>query len=515
MRKLLSYGAIALMFSAGMTACDNDPVDGMTVNPKELTFEWSGGEQTVDVTLTDNVATWTTTENEEWINVEEGASSFKVVVTETVEARQGEVVVQSSTGQQVVVAVSQTAAATDIAGANMVFDGQGGTQTLTVTSDIACTAAVGPDSEWITVTPVVDTKNTFTVTVAGNLTDEELTGTIVVGNGKGEDKIIEVKQEVVPYVDFVQCDSRYLEMEDPNLSNLLISLWDVPHNPVTGAAGEFHLATMNLVVPKLDLTATRLDFPAGTYEYGVSTAEVTPPCIFNDGSNTWMVYPGHNTNGEIADASYARMVVTGEGDSRVLEFTFVVEEQGFNQPIFKGRMMGDTSFHNPFIVGLPDDLDLGTVDITGHAHCDDTIVGMGYPALWTYQICIGDVTIDENDTPRGTGYYILMGASTLTNNGQPASPAKDGSYEVYAFSIFDKETGIGIGNSDGTTDSGTWIYQIVDDEKVMRAPIKTGTVGISYAAPDHNFVLNVADPDGKKLTGTLKGEMTMIFRSQE
>ncbi len=79
----------------------------------------------------------------------------------------------------------------------------------------------------------------------------------------------------------------------------------------------------------------------------------------------------------------------------------------------------------------------------------------------------------------------------------------------YAYpAIFNKETGVSLGTSDGSDDKGSWLYRLEDGEVMDRAPIISGTVQISYSDPNYTLVLDVEDNGGYKIQGTLSGELT-------
>ncbi len=504
MKKFMFYCAAALTLIMGMAACGNDEGVVVSVDSETIEFTAAGGTETVAVTGEG----WTTSENSDWFRVEDFEDSFKVTadVNPVATAREGVITVTNNAGAKTVT-VKQAAAGDGISvdALTLTFEGQAGTQTVTVTSEIAAWSATpAADSDWITVTP--DTANmTFTVTVTANVEDEQRQGTITVGNGK-EETTITVTQGTIEWYELKDYRGLYSEWSSNDaLCNSVLSFYGAMLDSRHMAMAEFcYRVEVNIVIDKPDMTNKRLDIPAGTYEWGNTNS--TTPFIYDDGYNNFAqpVRNGYATIGDIVDATWGRMVVTGEGNTRTVEIIYNLVDG----TTFKARYIGSTYFNNPYIAGLIEDVDLGTMSVTGLAVCDESIVSFGYPASWVLHMCDDGVTLDETDTPQGTGWFIKVAASTETSDGQPGSPIKDGTYNVGNPAIFNKETGVSLGTSDGSDDKGSWLYRLEDGEVMDRAPIISGTVQISYSDPNYTLVLDVEDNGGYKIQGTLSGELT-------
>ena len=496
------------MFLTGVTSCDNKPQENpepekkeITLDKETLTFLGTGGSETVTVTGED----WTTDENESWILIEEFAGSFKVTVDPNPvdEAREAAITVSNSDDSKTVT-VKQGAASSDIMVdlPSLTFDGQGGKKTVAVTSEIPeWTAVPAEGSEWLTVTPNYS-NNTFEVTVGAYIEDGDRQGSITVGNGKQE-ATVEVTQEEIPWIELVSFRSGYSRWgDDETLFNPVLQFWDSPIN-ANGPMNPFAwwvIANPVAVCP--DLTARHLDIPEGTYTFGPSNS--TPPFLYNDGYNNYIspVVDGYATIGDIVDATWGEMVVTGEGDARTVEIIYDLEDN----TVFKARYNGSTVFSNPFVSGLVADVDLGTMDMTGLAVCDESLMSWGLLAAWTFHICSEGLTLDETDTPQGTGYYIRVSALTNTSDGQPRSPAEDGTYEFTNPNILSTDGGLFSGAS-GSADTGSWLYRYEDGEMMERTPLDSGTIAISHVDPNYTFVFDVIEKNGYNVRGTLTGEL--------
>jgi hypothetical protein len=173
--------------------------------------------------------------------------------------------------------------------------------------------------------------------------------------------------------------------------------------------------------------------------------------------------------------------------------------------MFKARQKGSTAFNNPFVAGLMDDLDLGTMDMHGIAWADQTVVDDGKSASWRFLMGSQGITIDPaTQEVGGTGYYVLLSALTYTSDGMPGSPAKDGTYNIGKQpNILAGEVGVAEGQSVGTFDFGTWIYRYDNGVLMERAPLMEGDVDISFSDGVHTFVIDALDNGGKKIEGTL------------
>ncbi len=514
MKKLL-LGAVALTLLIGMNACktgEETPPEGITINTETLSFTGAGGSETVTVTGPD----WETSCDESWIIIEEFEGSFKVTVEATVDAREGVISVTNPVETKTVT-VNQAAAPTgiEVDSETLTFDGQGGKQTVTVTSDIAeWTATAAADSDWLTVTPNANGL-TFDVTVGVHAEDGTRTGSITVSNGK-EDVTVTVAQEEIPWYELTTYKASIFNTQYETLSIVQLNLYgadvDAFNNPVEDC---WNVKIAVAIEKPADLTGRTLDIPAGTYLWQPADAGVDDvPFISNDGTSNYTYPPGATTYGERLVATDGKIVVAGEGAARTTKITYYLEDGS----VLRAMYTGSTTFNNPLVSGLLEDLDLGTAAMSGWLQCDAGALkwGANYKsALWHYHFGTAGVTFnEETNAAEGTGYYIALRTTVASpSDGVAGSMVKDGTYNIIAspspFGQNNASDGVMIGKSSGSTDNGAWIYRLENGEVMERAPLVSGTVGISYADPNHTFVIDAMDSEGNHITGTLSGELTI------
>jgi hypothetical protein len=506
MKKALCFCATALMILAGASACqpqtDNSEPEGVRVDKETLDFLGTGGSQTVTVTGPD----WTTSEDEEWIIVEEFEGSFKVTADATVEAREGAITVSNNVNS-VTVTVKQAAidGAISVDKPTLDFEGPGGTQTVGVTSLIAGWTAVA-DKDWITVTPN-ENGRTFDVTVGAHAEDGTRTGTITVSNGK-EEATVNVEQADIPYKTMVAYNGIIQNVTGyNNLNAMTLRFWGAKVNASLSPVEDCWNVSVQIIIDAVDKEQKTFDFPVGTYAW--SKTQVATPFLLESSSN--FVYPpGANSFGERIGATGGKMVVTGEDAERTVKITYTLEDGTTFKAMFEGR----TAVNNPLISGLMEDVDLGTVGMTGWLDGDAGALKWGPTytgVLWHYHFATEGVTFNaETQAAEGTGYYIMLKSTVTSVIGRVAGAmAEAGTYDIGVGtpSVFTSAFGVTKGSSSGTTDNGAWIYRLQDGVVMDRAPFMSGTIGISYVDPNHTFVINAVDNLGNKITGTLSGPL--------
>ena len=183
-----------------ITSCDDKEEEknkpNISVESKSLTF--TGQEQTQEVTVTTNQATWDATSNQTWCTVVKETNKFKVTVAAntTVDERTATITISAGDASNVTIEIKQAGAAHTLSvspNEPIVFSKNGGVadaQTITVATNVSTWNAVS-DQTWCTVTKGT---NEFTVTAAANTTTNERTATITVSAGNASKMIIAVTQ---------------------------------------------------------------------------------------------------------------------------------------------------------------------------------------------------------------------------------------------------------------------------------------------------------------------------------
>ena len=200
LKALAAVAAGVLAFS-----CNKTPETELSLTELAANFEAAGTlEKTISVTS--NVA-WTVSCPDAWVTVSpksgEGNGSFKISVTENTafETRSSTVTVQAGE-KSALVKVSQLSPAPSLLISEEAkdFGYDGGTLTVTVTSNAPWTVSVPAESEWVSADPVSGEGNgTVTVTVAANAARETRTAQVsfreTVG---GNEKVLTINQEMGP-----------------------------------------------------------------------------------------------------------------------------------------------------------------------------------------------------------------------------------------------------------------------------------------------------------------------------
>ncbi len=196
---LLAGIVSAWAVSCGESGPEGKQGDGkIVVTPETLNFPAEGGTQFIEVTGKSRSLTC----EGEWIGATESGGKIIVVVgiNETTANRIGSITVKNNEDIQVIT-VRQDAGeepgdpSLEISLEEWLFEAEGGTQTIAVTSELAWTAI--PQDDWI---GIERSERSFTVTADSNVTASTRTTEIVVSNGKTE-KTVEIYQESAdPYM---------------------------------------------------------------------------------------------------------------------------------------------------------------------------------------------------------------------------------------------------------------------------------------------------------------------------
>ena len=171
------------------------PPPHLTVDPTSLTFDASGGNQTI--TITSNVS-WTVSDNASWLSVSPTSGSNNGIVTVTASANTGSssrsaTVTISGGGITRHVTVSQGVSANlTVTPTSLTFDASGGNQTITITSNVSWT--VSDNASWLSVSPTSGSNNGIvTVTASANTGSSSRNATVTVSGG-GVSRTVSVTQ---------------------------------------------------------------------------------------------------------------------------------------------------------------------------------------------------------------------------------------------------------------------------------------------------------------------------------
>ena len=155
----------------------------LTVSPTTWAIGAVGGSQTVTVTSDLADARWTASSSASWLTVTPasgiggGAISLRVAPTNSSQARTGEVTVA---GRQIVVSQEAGRATLTVSPTTWAVGAVGGSQTVTITSDLADARWTASSSaSWLTVTPSSGS-GTTSLTMVANPSSEGRTATVTV-----------------------------------------------------------------------------------------------------------------------------------------------------------------------------------------------------------------------------------------------------------------------------------------------------------------------------------------------
>ncbi len=162
----------------------DDPLD---VSTESLAFDYTGGEQEVNVTG----AGWSASVDKEWVTITpesgtDGKITVSVTANDTGESRTATLIVTNASGEKRVGIEQGVPGEVVVTPGNLNFTAMGGTQNVTV-SGPDWSAAV--DKEWVTITPESGTDGTIEVGVTANDTATIRTATITVTNAMGEKSV--------------------------------------------------------------------------------------------------------------------------------------------------------------------------------------------------------------------------------------------------------------------------------------------------------------------------------------
>jgi Putative binding domain, N-terminal len=157
-----------------------------TISPASVVYSASGGAGSISVEVMGTACPWTATSNVDWITITEGSSglgngtvAYQVASNNTGSERTGTLTIAGET-----FTVTQNKCAFAIYPLSENFLSRGGTGSVSVTTDSACSWTAASNADWITVTAGSSGNGNGTVNykVSANRTNKDRTGTITVAD---------------------------------------------------------------------------------------------------------------------------------------------------------------------------------------------------------------------------------------------------------------------------------------------------------------------------------------------